>query len=64
MVNTADFYKHTTVTCDMLHPLGKRIKSLLDEVVERLPDEEQFKITGMIRFDTRQTALEFWQQLG
>ena len=36
--------------------------SLLDEVVERLPDEEQFKITGMIRFDTRQTALEFWQQ--
>ena len=62
MVNTADFYKHTTVTCDMLHPLGKRIKSLLDEVVERLPDEEQFKITGMIRFDTRQTALEFWQQ--
>ena len=62
MVNTADFYKHTTVTCDMLHPLGKRIKSLLDEVVERLPDEEQFKITGMIRFDTRQTASEFWQQ--
>ena len=36
--------------------------SLHDEVVERLPDEEQFKITGMIRFDTRQTALEFWQQ--
>ena len=62
MVNTADFYKHTTVTCDMLHPLGKRIKSLLDEVVERLPDEEQFKITGMIRFDTKQTALEFWLQ--
>ena len=62
MVNTADFYKHTKVFCDILHPLGKRIKSLLDEVVERLPDEEQFKITGMIRFDTRQTALEFWQQ--
>ena len=62
MVNTADFYKHTTVSCDRSHPLGKRIMSLLDEVVERLPDEEQFKITGMIRFDTRQTALEFWQQ--
>ena len=62
MVNTADFYKHTMVACDMLDPLGKRITSLLDEVVERLPDEEQFKIAGMIRFDTRQTALEFWQQ--
>ena len=46
----------------MLNPLGKRITSLLDEVVERLPDDEQFKIIGMIRFDTRQTALEFWQQ--
>ena len=63
MVNTADFYKHTTVSCDRSHPLGKRIMSLLDEVVERLPDEEQFKITGMIRFDTRQTASEFWQQV-
>ena len=62
MVNTADFYKHTMVACDMLDPLGKRITSLLDEVVDRLPDEEQFKITGMIRFDTRQTASEFWQQ--
>ena len=62
MVNTADFYKHTEVICDRLHPLGKRIMSLLDEVVERLPDDEQFKIIGMIRFDTRQTALEFWQQ--
>ena len=62
MVNTADFYKHTMVLCDMLDPLGKRLMSLLDEVVERLPDEWQFKTTGMIRFDTRQTALEFWQQ--
>ena len=62
MVNTADFYKHTMVACDMLDPLGRRLKSLLDEVVERLPDEWQFKITCMIRFDTRQTASEFWQQ--
>ena len=64
MVNTADFYKHTTVSCDRLDPLGQRLLSLLDEVVERLPDEEQFKITGMIRFDTRQTASEFWHQFG
>ena len=61
MVNTADFYKHTRVW-ERTDPLGQRLMSLLDEVVERLPDEEQFKITGMIRFDTRQTASEFWQE--
>ena len=63
MVNTADFYKHTQVSCDTSQPLGKKLISLLDDVVEKLPDEEQFKITGMIRFDTRQTASEFWQQI-
>ena len=62
MVNTTDFYKHTQVSCDTSQPLGKRLMSLLDEVVERLPDEWQFKTTGMIRFDTRQTASEFWQE--
>ena len=60
MVNTADFYKHTTVSCDRSHPLGKRIMSLLDEVVERLPDEEQFKITGLIVIDTKQIAMGLW----
>ena len=61
MVNTADFYKHTRVW-ERTDPLGQRLMSLLDEVVERLPDEWQFKTTGMIRFDTMQTASEFWQQ--
>ena len=62
MVNTAEFYKHTQVSCDTSQPLGKKLISLLDDVVERLPNEWQFKTIGMIRFDTRQTALEFWQQ--
>ena len=61
MVNTADFYKHTRVW-ERTDPLGQRLMSLLDEVVERLPDEWQFKTTGIIRFDTRRTATEFWQQ--
>ena len=62
MVNT-DFYKHTRVWIwDKFDPLGKRIKSLLADVVEKLPDEEQFKIRGEIRFETRRTALEFWQE--
>ena len=62
MVNTAEFYKHTQVSCDTSQPLGKKLISLLDDVVERLPDEWQFKTAGMIRFDTRQTASEFWQE--
>ena len=60
MVNTADFYKHTVVICDGSQPIEKRIRSLLDEVVERLPDEEQFKIAGLILITTEQTAMELW----
>ena len=62
MVNTAEFYKHTQVSCDTSQPLGKKLISLLDDIVERLPNEWQFKTIGMIRFDTRQTASEFWQK--
>ena len=61
MVNTADFYKHVRVV-GVRPRLEKRCTTLLNEVIERLPDEEQFKITGLIRFDTRQTALEFYEQ--
>ena len=59
MVNTADFYKHTSFAADS-SDIVKRIRSLFDEVVERLPDEEQFKITGLIVIDTRQTAMGLW----
>ena len=62
MVNTAEFYKHTQVSCDTSQPLGKKLIFLLDDVVERLPNDWQFTTTGMIRFDTRQTASEFWQE--
>jgi len=60
MVNTTDFYKHTEIICDRSQPIVKRIRSLLDEVVERLPDEEQFKITGLIVIDTKQIAMGLW----
>ena len=60
MVNTADFYKHAEIICDRSQPIVKRIMSLLDEVVERLPDEEQFKITGLIVIDTKQIAMGLW----
>ena len=63
MVNTADFYKHTDVICDRSQPIVKRIMSLLDEVVERLPDEEQFKMEGTFLIAPKKTALEFWQRI-
>ena len=59
MVNTADFYKHTSFAADS-SDIVKRIRSLFDEVVERLPDEEQFKITGLIVIDTKQIVMELW----
>ena len=61
MVNTADFYKHTDVICDRLQPIVKRIMSLLDEVVERLPDEEQFKIKCRLIIFPRQIVMELWK---
>ena len=63
MVNTADFYRHTEVICDRSHPLGKRMISLLDEVVERLPDEEQFKMEGTFFIAPKESARQFWQQI-
>ena len=61
MVNTTDFHKHVSVE-GVLPRLAKRSMTLLNEVIERLPDEEQFKITGLIRFDTKQTALDFYEK--
>ena len=59
MVNTADFYKHTDVECDRSEPIVEKIMPLLDEVVGRLPDEEQFKITGLIVIHREETAMRF-----
>ena len=63
MVNTADFYKHTDVECDSSQDIVKRIKPLLDEVVERFPDEEQFKIKCIIIIRPTQIAMELWKHL-
>ena len=62
MVNTADFYKHTDVICDRSEPIIEKIMSLLDEVVERLPDEEQFKIKCRLIIFPRQIVMELWKR--
>jgi len=67
MVNTADFYKHTEISWDdsvNFDPLGTRLTSLLDEVIKKLPDEDWFKIKGLIMFVTRQKGIEYWCREG
>jgi len=39
---------------------GKRVSSLLDDVIRRLPDEEQFKTNGTIWIYKRKEIIEFW----
>jgi len=63
MVSKSSFYDYVKVHLDKDQSLGKRIQSLLDNIVERLPDEEQFQIKGVIGFNSREQALEFWNHM-
>lgn len=63
MVNLDDFYNNVSINIDLNHPLGHRLKPILDEVVQKLPNEEQFQMKGQIRFMTRNQAVEFWKTL-
>lgn len=60
MVSKANYYENVKVHLDGNHPLGKRIQSLLDEIIERLPEEEQFQMKGVIGFNPRELAVKFW----
>lgn len=59
-----NFYSNVKVVNAESLPLGKRIRSLLDEVIQRLPDEKQFHIRGIIGFTTRDGAMTLWNDLG
>ncbi len=63
MVSKSSFYTNVKVHLDENHPLGQRIQSLIDNVVERLPDEEQFQIRGMIGFNLREESLDYWNHM-
>jgi len=64
MVELENFYKNVSVSNDDSQSLGQRLKSSLDDVIQRLPDEEQFQMRGQIVFNTRQQAIEFWNTIG
>lgn len=57
------FYSNVKVFNAESLPLGRRIRSLLDEVIQRLPDEKQFHIHGIIAFNTREGAVAFWNEI-
>ena len=64
MVELETFFQNVTVSTDESHPLGQRLKTLLEDVILRLPDEEQFHMRGQILFNTREQAVEFWAVVG
>lgn len=57
------FYSSVKVVNAESLPLGQRIRSLLDEVIQRLPDEKQFHMHGIIGFTTRDGAVALWNDL-
>ena len=40
-------------------PIGIRVSGLLDDVIDDLPNEEQFKTKGAIWIKTRKNAIDF-----
>lgn len=63
MVSLSDFYDRVKVNINDSHPLGQRIRPLLDNVIVRLPNEEQFRMKGVISFNTRNQAVEISKSL-
>jgi len=64
MVELETFFQNVRVFNDESQSLGQRLKSLLEDVILRLPDEEQFHMRGQIGFNTREQAVEIWAKLG
>ena len=65
LVNPKKFYEHVKILNSILDTeLGIRISELLEKVIRRLPDEEQFKMKGIISISTRDQAMELWKLTG
>ncbi len=66
MVDLDEFYKNVEVSCNREVPLGKRVFTLLEEVIQLLPDEPQFKAPGQSAFmiGNIHEATAFWEKIG
>ena len=63
MVNPTEFYKHvkTNIFPSLrTDPIGIRVSGLLDDIIQQLPDEEQFKTNGTIWIYKRKEVIESW----
>jgi hypothetical protein len=56
----AKFFLNVPVWLDVSTELGKRLKSLLYEVISKLPEEEQFHTPGIIAFLYRWEAIQLF----
>ena len=66
MIDLNEFYKNVHVVCVREVPLGKRVFTLLEEVIQLLPDEPQFKAPGQSAFmiGNIHEATAFWEKIG
>lgn len=62
MVNLQNYYENVDVIVDTSHPLANKIKRLFDQVITKLPDEEQFRTIGTIVIGFVETIANFTKQ--
>lgn len=62
MVNLQKFYRNAKVSITTYSsPSADRIKQLFNQVITRLPDEEQFGITGTILIGPEEAIVNFYR---
>ena len=64
MVDIENFYSRIKVFGDLQVPIMQRVKPLFDEVIEGLPDEEQFQIKGRFVIHFRSEVIKYWSEIG
>ena len=64
MVNVENFYSRNKVFGDLNLPIMQRVRPLFEEIIQRLPDEEQFQILGNFAIHYRKEIVEYWSKIG
>ena len=60
MVDVEEFYSRIKVYEDIQDPVLQKVKPLYEDVIQRLPDEEQFQIKGFFVFNYRDEVIKYW----
>ncbi len=61
MVDVEEFYSRIKVFGDLQDPVIQKVKPLFEEVIQRLPDEEQFQIEGHFIIHYRKEVIKYWK---